>query len=208
MLTLHLFGPPQLFIDGEPVNVTRRKSRALLYYLAAHAEPLTRDQILRFFWPDTERAAAQQTLRTTLYGLRKALGEALLVDEERLSLAPDSQVDVRRFEANLSPPVNDLPLLSETLDLYRGEFLEDVALPDTPEFEEWALVERERYQRLMIRGLTALSRLYESHHQSEAALDTLRRALALDPFQEDLQRAALRLHYLTGDRAGAISALR
>ncbi|HEY7600579.1 MAG TPA: AAA family ATPase, partial [Candidatus Limnocylindrales bacterium] len=37
-----------------------------------------------------------------------------------------------------------------------------------------------------------------------AALDALERALAFDPLQEDLQRAAMRLHYLAGDRAGAI----
>jgi hypothetical protein len=28
----------QLLRDGQPLNVTRRKSRALLYYLAAHTQ--------------------------------------------------------------------------------------------------------------------------------------------------------------------------
>ena len=36
------------------------------------------------------------------------------------------------------------------------------------------------------------------------ALATLDRALAFDPLQEDLQREALRLHFLAGDRTGAI----
>ena len=65
-------------------------------------------------------------------------------------------------------------------------------------------MQRERYRRLAIRGLAALSRAYEAKGDLAAALDAIDRALASDPLQEDLQRAALRLHYLSGDRAGAI----
>ena len=48
MLAIQLLGTPQLLLDGQPLNVTRRKSRALLYYLAANAKPLTRDHLLTF----------------------------------------------------------------------------------------------------------------------------------------------------------------
>jgi DNA-binding SARP family transcriptional activator len=76
-LAIQLFGPPQLTLDGHPVSIGRRKSRALLYYLAAQPTPVTRDHLLTRFWPDHDRAAAQNMLRTNLHGLRAALGPAL-----------------------------------------------------------------------------------------------------------------------------------
>ncbi|MBI3734490.1 MAG: AAA family ATPase, partial [Chloroflexi bacterium] len=204
MLSIRLLGAPQILFDGQPVQLARRKSRALIYYLAAHPSPLARERLLAFFWPDASRASAQQVLRTTLSGLRKTLGAALVVSDESVALAADSEVDARAFEARLSPPVADAPRLTQTLDLYRGDFLSDFTLPGAPEFDDWAAVERERYRRLRVRGLMALSQLHEAARNYSAALDALDRALAPDPLQEDLQRAALRLHYLGGDRAGAI----
>ena len=204
MLTISLFAAPQISYNDHPVTVTRRKSRALLYYLAAQPTPLTRDHLLAFFWPDHERSTGQQNLRTTLYGLRKILGTLLLVEEDTLALAAGSEVDSRRFEAQLADPTLDVAALQATLDLYRGEFLSGFTLPDLPEFDDWAMLERERYRRLAVGGLIRLSRLFEAQQQFRSALEPLDQALAFDPLQEDLQRHALALHYRAGDRAGAI----
>lgn len=204
MLSIRLLGSPQITLNGQPIHIPRRKSRALLYYLAAHMRPLTREHLLTFFWPDADRASGQQVLRTTLHGLRKALGSALLAADETIALAPDSDVDVRQFDAQLQSPSSNIQSLSTTLDLYRGDFLSDFSLPDSPEFDDWAAVERERYRRLFVRGQRALSQLHEAQGDYPAALAALERALAVEPLQEDVQRVALRLHYLAGDRAGAI----
>jgi len=204
MVSIYLFGAPQITYNDRPVTITRRKSRALLYYLAGHSTPLTRDHLLAFFWPDHDRQTGQQNLRTTLYGLRKILGSMLIVEEDTLALAPDTAVDTRTFETQLAGPTPGLEALKATLDLYRGDFLNDFTLPDLPEFDDWTLVERERYRRLAVGGLTRLSRLYEARQQFRPALEMLDQALAFEPLQEDVQRQALRLHYLAGDRAGAI----
>lgn len=204
MLSIRLLGIPQIVLDQRPLTVTRRKSRALLYYLAVQPEPVTRDHLLAFFWPDHERPAAQRILRTTLYNLRKLLSTAILAEEDTLALTPEAGVDVRTFETQLSLPYVEQQQLAATLDLYRGDFLSGFTLPDPPEFDDWVMVERERYRRLAVKGLTVLSQLYESGRDFRAALEALERALAFNPLQEDLQRACLRLHYLAGDRAGAI----
>jgi DNA-binding SARP family transcriptional activator len=57
MLFIRLFGAPQITYDQRPVTITRRKSRALIYYLAAHSTPLTCDHLLAFFWPDHQFVA-------------------------------------------------------------------------------------------------------------------------------------------------------
>src|SRR5438105_1227348 len=147
MLSIRLLGPPQQLLDGRPLSVPRRKSRALLYYLAAHSGPVTREHLLALLWPDHDRPAAQQILRTSLHGLRKALGAALLVSDDSLALAPNADVDIRRFESALTPAA-DMGTLAAALELYRGDFLADFSVPDAEAFEEWVDVERERYRRL------------------------------------------------------------
>ncbi len=204
MLTIQLFGMPVVERDGQPLNITRRKSRALVYYLAASPRPAQREQLLALFWPDTERVSAQQVLRTTLHGLRKQLGDGLEVERDALGLAPGARVDARMFERNLSSPTNDVLKLETILGLYTGPFLEGFTLEDSPEYEQWLLAERERYQRMAVRALVSLSHAHAATGSFQPALEALERGLALDPLQEDLQRETIRLAYLSGDRAGAI----
>jgi DNA-binding SARP family transcriptional activator len=204
MLAIRLLGTPQIILDQRPLAVSRRKSRALLYYLAVQTEPVSRDHLLTFFWPDHERPAAQRVLRTTLYTLRQAVGAALQAEDGTLSLTPETEVDARTFETQLAQANLETDQLRATLELYRGDFLANFTLPDPPEFDDWVAVERERYRRLAIRGHIRLGHQLEARDDFRAALDTLEQALTFDPFQEDVQRACLRLHYLAGDRAGAI----
>jgi DNA-binding SARP family transcriptional activator len=208
MLSIQLLGPPLILRDDRPLTITRKKSRAMMYYLAAHDKPLTREQLLAFFWPDSDRVSAQQVLRTTLHGLRQALGTALIADEHTLALAPDTDIDVRVFEANLHAQrptsTRSVQLLTATLQLYRGDFLAGFALSDSAEFDDWLTGQQEHYRRLAIRGFIALAALYEHQQNYAAALEALDRALTFDPLQEDVQRSALRVHYLAGDRTGAI----
>jgi len=199
-ITLRLLGAPTLIRSGQPVTLKRRQARALLFYVGAH-DLTPRETLLGLLWQDKERAGAQQNLRTLLHGLRRELGSALRDDEGQLRLAPEVFVDVRAFEAGLT---GDPHALHQALQLYRGEFLEGFGLAGAAAFEEWALLERERLRRLAVRGFTRLSRLQSADGRYVEALETLERALALDPLQEDVQREALQLHMLAGDRPGAI----
>ncbi len=204
MLSIHLLGTPQILRDAEPLTITRKKSRALIYYLAASNKPLTRNHLLSFFWPDADRSAAQQTLRTTLHGLRQSIGGALIADDSTIALAADVQVDAKIFEAQLTHPTSNFQSLTSTLELYRGDFLVDFNLNDASGFDNWIIGQQEYYRRLAVRGYIALAQQHETHQNYAEALAALDQALAFDQLQEDLQRTALRLHYLAGDRAGAI----
>ena len=204
MLTVKLLGSPQILRDGQHLEVTRRKSRALIYYVAAQDGPVQREHLLNVFWVDNERATALQTLRTTLHGLRKDLGTSLLVDDNTVALASNSQIDVRLFEQGLENNPEDPALLETTIALYRGDFLADFLLPDTPAFDDWLVVTREHYHRLIIRAWTMLSQLQENNGNFREALRAIESALAFNPLQEDLQRESIRLMYLSGDRPAAI----
>ncbi len=204
MLSILLFGAPELRLDGQPLPLLRRKTRALLYYLATHGEPVRRERLLLLLWPDLDRPAAQHSLRTLLHGLRQTLGPTLLVTDETLALAPDTEVDVRRLAAGLAQPPGEPHALEAALTLYRGEFLADFSLPDSPGFDDWVVAERERYRQLAIHGLTMLAQLQAARHSWPAALATITRAVDLDPLREDVQSIAMQLQYFAGDRTGAI----
>jgi DNA-binding SARP family transcriptional activator/tetratricopeptide (TPR) repeat protein len=204
MLRVQLFGAPQIRLCDQPLDALRRKNRALMYFIAAQAHPVSRDQVLARFWPDHERGAAQQVFRTMLHEIRKSLGDSLIVDRDMLGLAGTADVDARAFEAGIAARASDSAALARTLALYRGDFLDGFTLVDTPAFDDWVAAERERYRLLAMRGFVSLARLYEADHAHAAALGAVDAALRLDSLQEDLHRTAMRLRYATGDRAGAI----
>lgn len=204
MFEILLFGEPEIRLDGQPVHLARRKSRALLYYLAAHDQPVRREHLQAFFWPDAGRSSAQQLLRTTLYSLRSIGGDQIEADFDSVHLKETARVDARVLKNQAHLSLDDPQPLREALEGYRGDFLGSFSLPDSVEFETWMITEREYYRGLASRGWVMLSRMYARHDLHSQALSALDHALVFDPLQEDLQRDAIRLAYLAGDRADAI----
>jgi DNA-binding SARP family transcriptional activator len=160
MLLIHLLGSPEIVRDGHLVPVARRKTRALLFYLATRRGPTSRDHVIDLLWADLPRPAAQQTLRATLYGLRKAIGPVLAGDD-MLQLDPGTDVDVWELDDALGG-ARDRAQLAAALGRYRGDFLDGFSLPDVPAFDDWVGGTRERYRQAVVRGLSALARSYEA----------------------------------------------
>ena len=55
-LALYLLGPPRLELDGEPVEVPRRKAVALLAYLAVTGGHHSRDSLATLLWPEYDQS--------------------------------------------------------------------------------------------------------------------------------------------------------
>ena len=70
-----LFGTPRIERDGAAVTVERRKSLALLAYLAVTRQPHGRDALATLLWPDSDAERARAGLRRTLVDLNQALGK-------------------------------------------------------------------------------------------------------------------------------------
>ncbi|CDX03967.1 Transcriptional activator domain [Desulfitobacterium hafniense] len=202
--TIQILGKPQVLLNDNPLKVERRKARAIVYYVAAHRHPVSREELLALLWPEQELHAAQHTLSVILHDIRKRLCGLLIADKNLLTLTPGVEVDVRLFEERLLSPVKDLNLINETLKMHHGCFLDGFSLPDSLEYCNWMDAERERYDRMMIRGLFVAAELYEKQRSYHLALELLKQALALDSLQEDIHRYCMRLQYLIGDRPGAV----
>jgi DNA-binding SARP family transcriptional activator len=151
-LSLHLLGPFQASLDGEPLTDFRtRKVQALLIYLATETQGHKRDRLLDLFWPGLPERSARSNLRQIIYYLRQLLPEPpgngqplLIVNRQEIQLNPQAEVtvDVAQFQALLdqSQAHDHLDLflcadccrcLEQAVDLYRGDLL-----PDDP-YSDW-----------------------------------------------------------------------
>lgn len=191
--------------SGPAVPIPARKVRALLVYLTLRpGRRHARGRLTALLWPDVAETQARQSLRQALAGLRRVFGkvDALVVDSETVAVDPARvDVDVTRFEHLVAD--GSRPRLEQAMALYRGDLLEGFQVK-APPFEDWLLTERERLRELARKALARLLAHQTRTGSSEATLHTARRLLTLDPLQEDVHRALMRLYVAQGQRATAL----
>jgi ABC-type oligopeptide transport system substrate-binding subunit/DNA-binding SARP family transcriptional activator len=217
-LALYLLGPPLAELDGKEIHIGRRKTMALLSYLALENRRHSRDTLAALFWPELDTAHARGYLRRALSELNRRLdGQAVDADRETVSLNPEVVVwvDASAFrellatcEAHGHPHqqacTDCMVRLSEALDLYRGDFMAGFSFPDSLAFDEW-----HRYQSAQLRDELegVLERLIAGHcalAEHEQAIAITRRWLEMDPLHEPAHRTLIALLAQTGRRAAAL----
>jgi len=224
-LSMRFFGSYQLLLDQEPVTTLEYdKVRALLAYLAIEADrPHRREALAGLLWPDLPERRARRNLSQALLTLRRALGDEgpapfLTVTSHTIQfdVASDHWIDVSAFASLLTrykahrhwrlETCQDCgDLLARAGVLYAGPFLAGLSLPDSPAFEEWQLLWRERLHHEAIDALRALARGCDHRGEREAALRYARQWVALDPWHEDAHRQLIRALALHGRRAEALA---
>ena len=98
--------------------------------------------------------------------------------------------------------------LQQAIPLYRGDFLGGFSLADSPAFEEWALLQRERLQRLATDALYYLTEFCEEREELEQALQHAWRWVELVPWQERAHRQLMHLLARSGRRNAALQQYR
>ena len=124
---------------------TQRKPQALLVALALAGETgISRTHLVALLWPQVDPEHGRNTLRQTLYALRRDLRHTdLVIGTTDLRLNPDvMRCDAVEFDDALARGDVDMALM-----LYRGHFLDGFRLPGAPGFEAWAAEQRERLAR-------------------------------------------------------------
>jgi DNA-binding SARP family transcriptional activator len=157
-MSLTLLGGFGARIGARPVDVPLKKARALLAYLAlAPGRPHSREQLAALLWGDRVEAHARNSLRQTLFGLRRALPTTppcLELTADSVSLRSAAvDVDATAFERLAATGTDEG--LTAAAALYRGDLLAGLSVPD-PGFEEWLSRERDRFRRLVVATLARL----------------------------------------------------
>jgi DNA-binding SARP family transcriptional activator len=188
-LTIRLFGPFEVRVNGAPLpRVRTRKGQWLLALLALrHGCEVDRAWLAGLLWPESSESAALAALRNSLTDLRRALGQQ--ADRVRspafhtLSLdLMDAEVDVVSFDTAIGR--DDACSLETAIALYRGPLLEGCA-------EEWALPERQAREDAYLAALETLGVQAEARGDPQAAVRHLRLVVAVDPAREPAQRALM-----------------
>jgi DNA-binding SARP family transcriptional activator/TolB-like protein len=192
--------------SGAPVRsvLSQPKRIALLAYLATSSgEPCSRDRLIEVFWPDLDPENARHALSQALYYLRRSLGRHVIVSAEadRVQLSWDHlECDVHAFQDAL-----DREQLQEALDRYRGDYLQDLSLPDLPAFQRWAEEHRSSLRSLARDAAILLSERAQEQGDGVAAREWARWAVDVAPLEERPLRRLLSSLCAVGDRARAMA---
>lgn len=214
-LDIRLLGPPEIELNGQPIQVDTRKAVALLAYLAVSGEQQRRDSLAAFFWPESDQTRARAALRRTLSSLSTALdGNWLLVTRETIGLKrePGYWLDLDEFHDRLESARavegDALDDLTRAARLYRSHFMDGFNLRDSPTFDNWHYLQSDAAQRELAAVLERLTSAYVEAGDWIVAIDHATRWLRLDPLRESAHRQLMRIHALAGDRAAAIQQYR
>jgi DNA-binding SARP family transcriptional activator len=211
IINLDLLGDFQARLGGDGTLVTfhSKKSQALIAYLAMKPGQLvSRDRLSTLLWGATGQEQSRQSLRQTLFGLRKELAQLadrdriLVEDGDQLTIDPQNvETDVVLFEALANEGTDEA--LENAAELYAGELLEGFTIGEE-RFDQWMIAERERLRRLAIRIHTDLLERQARAGQVDRAIATAQRALRIDPLQESVHRSLMRLFMQRGDLLAAL----
>ena len=182
MLEISLLGEINIRLDGQPITRFRsQKELALLLFLAHSGQTHNRVALAELLWEAEERSTKQSlsNLRTALTRLRKQVGDHLIITRTTVAVTPavHDQTDTARFLAMLAGAgtvrsVMGINLLSQGLDLYRGEFLAGFSLPDSVHFSDWLIVEQEHLHQIAMGGYRQLAGWQEEQGAFSAGVKT------------------------------------
>ena len=218
MLKVSLFGTPRITLNDEPIKIGRRKALALFCYLITRTKPVSRDTLATLLWSDYDAERARGDLRVSLWAINKAIGDDwLIVDRDTIQINPDKPfaLDIQTFreaiQATLTHQhapdelcVGCLPHYEVAHALYADDFLAGFTVQNSPEFEDWQLMEAESlrlsYQQVLQRLVWGNSAL----QQVDVGMQYAQRWLALDPFNEEAHRGIMALQAWSGNKTGAL----
>ncbi len=222
-LSLILMGPFEALLDGQEITAFQSsKVRALLAFLAVEmARPHPRESLAGLLWPNVPDGCAHHSLNQALSNLRCAIHDHestppfLIVASQSLQFNSNSDywLDVgelerlvRRSGGKTGKSVGGAEdRLGHAVDMYRGPFLEGFSLADSPAFEEWIVLRRERLHRLTLETMHQLAETHAMRGEVEQALHYAWRQLELDPWLEEAHLQAMRCLALAGRRSEALA---
>ncbi len=209
MLELKLLGVPEVSLDGRPVILKRRGSISLLAYLALSQRAHAREVLESVLCGDRPDDQSRKFLSNLLVDLHRQLGSHIVTRRGMVnfdSTRPHA-VDVRDFCAraarcNLSTSLEDL---EAAIACYTGEFLEGLSHPLATDIWAWESTQREELSGLYMQLLRAHMDASVEHGAWDRGIQSARRLLAQEPWQEETHRRLIVMLARSGQRQAAIA---
>ena len=196
--------------DDVPVNISAKKAKALLAYLALHPNKAQqRETLAELLWADCNSSQAKQSLRQTLSALRKVFdkGEPIVdANQHSVFLHKDSlEIDVLNFDDLCNQ--KDEASLQKALELYQGELLEGL-YTRSQGFDDWLEIERSQRREKVLQVMDVLLEKVQSENQMEQVIRLGIKMTALDPLRESAHRVLMDAYNKQGRRHAALKQYR
>ncbi len=204
-LAIRGLGRTQVRIGGRLVTTRDWKTqvvRDLFFFLLAHPEGATKEDIGEAFWPEADRDTIKLRFKNTIYRLRRAVGKdtiSFIEDSYRFNRAVDYDYDVETFQLELEnsrkaiETDEQIDHLRAGLAVYHGQYLPKID-------QEWVEVEREKFHLEFLTAALRLIDLYIRTGKYSSALNLANRALEEDSYNESLHRSAMIAYSALDDR--------
>jgi DNA-binding SARP family transcriptional activator/TolB-like protein len=206
VLLAQLIGTPTVRYGNLPVQLSNRKSRALLAYLfltdKGHEK---RERLMGLLWSETDETRARASLRQALYETRAALSTAGYDGFEADKF--DVGLKAATFESDIANVIERARAGEVHRLLLERERLTDQLLDGCdaidPAFDVLLTAKREAIRQRIERDLEAALR---ATSPGDRNIEDLARAiLNLDPTHEEAARALMGARHTAGDSAGALT---
>lgn len=211
-LRICAMGEPAVLIDENPVTRWRMaRSMELFFLLLDQGHPLRKEQIIDALWQNYDKQS-NQAFHSTLFYLRKAIGEACIVSQGGtyfLNLAAhyaSIEYDVELFQEHF---VRGKQLLEQEdeegaqrafeamLALYRGDYVQTF-------YNDWSSSRRNELRQESLDAHRELALIAWHHEKIATSMKHWQQILASDNTQEEAHYGLMRCYVRQGKRSLAL----
>jgi DNA-binding SARP family transcriptional activator len=160
----------------------------------------TRSQVAGVLWPDAPDERAHANLRSTLWRLQRTCPGLVRAGGGRLSLGPDTRVDVAElmdWARRVLAPDSEVVELDGLPTTLHGELLPGW-------YDDWVLIEREHVRQLRLHALEVLADRLSCLGRYGHALDAAYAAVRSEPLRESAHRTVIKVHLAEGNTIDAV----
>jgi DNA-binding SARP family transcriptional activator len=172
----------------------------VLGFLALRPRPVLRTHVACMLWTNTSGHKAAANLRTTLWRLRHLSPAPIESSSSHIGLAEGVTVDVREqlslARRLIDEPGRNLNRAREALAV-PGELLPDW-------YDDWVLLERERFHQIRLHALESLCRALTRAGRFGQAVEAGLAAVEGEPVRESAHQALIEAYLTEGNLADAI----
>lgn len=201
-MNLRLLGGWRLTTSGHDVELGHREQR-LAAVLALNGRR-RRVHVAGVLWPDTTDSRALASLRRAVLHTQRRVPGLLHSDRTTIGLEPDvgTDLDELRQAFDLVSRVDGAGDPTSVMPLLTGDEL----LPGW--YDDWAILARERIQRLRIRALERIASHALERGDLRLTIEAAGEVTLLEPLLESAREMAITAHLRRGDKGSAVREFR
>jgi DNA-binding SARP family transcriptional activator len=201
MIRLSLLRGFELRVRQRPVPLIWSAQRVVAF-LALKDKPLGRSYVAGVLWPETTSSRANANLRSSLWRAQRSCRQLITASAQHLALAPRVAVDVRSALVHAQLLLAGAATTPEDFGAGIRSDLAAELLPDW--YDDWVLVEQERYRHLRLHALEAMCDRLTAAGRHGEAIDAGLAAVSAEPLRESAHRALIKAHLAEGNHWEAV----